>query len=159
MSTYIAEVLWLRNDGDFVGRRYSRNHLLRFDGGLEVPGSASPHVVPLPLSDASAVDPEEAFVAALSSCHLLWFLAIASRAAWVLDDDRASASASGVLARDADGKLAMAVVTRRPAVRFAGDHPPDAAEFARLHPASHDACFIANSVKTELRCEAGLLPD
>lgn len=155
MTHYTAETLWLRNDGDFLGNRYSRRHLLRFDGGLEVPGSSSPQVVPLPMSDASAVDPEEAFVASLSSCHLLWFLDFASRAGWVVDHYHDAAS--GELAKGADGKLMMTVVTLRPAVRFAGDRQPDAAEFARLHHATHGACFIANSVKTELRCEPLML--
>ena len=156
MSTYTAEITWQRDGQPFTDRRYRRHHQWRFDGGAVVAGSSSPQVVPLPLSDAAAVDPEEAFVASLASCHLLWFLDIASRAGWVVDDYRDSAS--GVLARDADGKLAMTAVTLRPAVRFAGDQQPDAAEFARLHHASHDACFIANSVKTELRCEPVLLP-
>jgi organic hydroperoxide reductase OsmC/OhrA len=111
--------------------------------------------VPLPMSDAAAVDPEEAFVASLSSCHLLWFLDFASRAGWVVEHYHDAAS--GVLAPGADGRLAMTVVTLRPAVRFAGDHQPDAAEFNRLHHATHDACFIANSVKTEVRCEPVLL--
>ena len=156
MSTYTAEISWQRDGQPFTDRRYRRQHQWRFDGGAVVAGSSSPQVVPLPLSDAAAVDPEEAFVASLSSCHLLWFLDIASRAGWVVDAYRDSAS--GVLARDAHGKLAMTVVTLRPAVRFAGDRQPDAAEFARLHHTSHDACFIANSVKTDVRCEPVLLP-
>ena len=130
--------------------------MLRFDGGVELPGSSSPSVVPLPMSDAGAVDPEEMFVASLASCHMLWFLDIACRAGWVVEHYHDAAS--GVLAKGADGRLMMTVVTLRPAVRFAGDHQPDAAEFARLHHATHDACFIANSVKTDLRCEPILLP-
>ena len=150
MSTYTAEVLWLRNDGDFVGRRYSRNHLLRFDGGLEVPGSASPHVVPLPMSDASALDPEEAFVASLASCHMLWFLSIAAQAGWQVeayDDD-----AIGRLARDAQGRLAITQVTLRPQVQFGGSPAPDAAAIAAMHHEAHESCFIANSVRTDVRC-------
>lgn len=155
MSTYTAEITWQRDGQLFTDRRYHRRHQWRFDGGAVVPGSSSPQVVPLPMSDASAVDPEEAFVASLSSCHLLWFLDIASRAGWVVDHYRDDAS--GVLAKGADGRLMMTLVTLRPAVRFAGDHQPDAAEFQRLHHAAHDACFIAHSVKTELRCEPLLL--
>ena len=79
MATYTAEVSWQRNGEDFLGNRYSRRHAIRFDGGALVVGSSSPHVVPLPMSDASAVDPEEAFVASLSSCHMLWFLSIAAK--------------------------------------------------------------------------------
>ncbi len=151
MSTHTADITWQRDGQPFTDRRYRRHHQWRFDGGAVVAGSSSPQVVPLPMSDAAAVDPEEAFVASLSSCHLLWFLDVASRAGWVVDHYHDAAS--GVLARGADGRLMMTLVTLRPAVRFAGDHQPDAAEFARLHHAAHDACFIAHSVKTDVRCE------
>ena len=151
MSTYSATIAWQRGQQPFSDHRYSRRHAWRFDGGVEVPASSSPQVVPLPMSDASAVDPEEAFVASLSSCHLLWFLDIAARAGWVVDDYLDGAS--GVLARNAAGQLAMTLVTLRPRVRFAGDRQPDAAEVRRLHDAAHHACFIANSVRSELRCE------
>lgn len=151
MSTYTATTAWQRDSQPFTDRRYSRQHQWRFDGGAVVPGSSSPQVVPLPMSDAAAVDPEEAFVASLSSCHLLWFLDLACRAGWVVDgyqDD-----ATGVLAKNADGQLAMTVVTLHPQVRFAGGRQPDAAEIHRLHHAAHEACFIANSVRTDVRCE------
>lgn len=151
MSTYTATIAWQRGSQPFTDKRYQRHHQWRFDGGTVVPGSSSPQVVPLPMSDAAAVDPEEAFVASLSSCHLLWFLDIACRAGWVVDDYLDAAS--GVLARNADGRLAMTEVTLRPAVRFAGDRQPDAAEIHRLHHAAHAACFIANSVRSEVRCE------
>ena len=155
MSTYTAEITWQRDGQPFTDRRYRRHHQWRFDGGAVVAGSSSPQVVPLPMSDASAVDPEEAFVASLSSCHLLWFLDFASRAGWVVDDYRDTAS--GVLAKGPDGRLLMTVVTLRPAVRFAGERQPDEAEFTRLHQATHEACFIAHSVKTEVRCAPVLL--
>ena len=155
MSTYTAEITWQRDGQPFTDRRYRRHHQWRFDGGAVVAGSSSPQVVPLPMSDASAVDPEEAFVASLSSCHLLWFLDFASRAGWVVDDYRDTAS--GVLAKGPDGRLMMTVVTLRPAVRFAGERQPDEAEFTRLHQATHEACFIAHSVKTEVRCAPVLL--
>ena len=151
MSTYSAEVLWERQDGDFLGNRYSRRHLLRFDGGLEVPGSSSPHVVPLPLSDASALDPEEAFVASLSSCHMLWFLSIAAKRRFCVD--RYLDAATGIMAKNAEGKMAMTVVTLRPEVTFSGERRPTREELAQLHHAAHEACFIANSVRTEVRCE------
>ena len=151
MSTYSAVITWQRDGQPFTDRRYRRHHQWRFDGGAVVAGSSSPQVVALPMSDAAAVDPEEAFVAALSSCHLLWFLDIASRAGWVVDDYHDDAL--GVLAKNADGHLAMTVVTLRPAVRFAGARQPDAAQIQRLHEDAHAACFIANSVKTALRCE------
>ena len=151
MSTYTARITWQRQDQAFADRRYSRRHAWHFDGGLTVPGSSSPQVVPLPYSDASAVDPEEAFVASLSSCHLLWFLDLACRAGWVVDDY--DDAADGVMAKNAEDRLAMTVVTLRPHVRFAGDNRPDAAEIHRLHHAAHEACFIANSVRSEVRCE------
>ena len=151
MSLYTAEVLWLRNEGDFAGNRYSRRHLLRFDGGLEVPGSSSPHVVPLPMSDASALDPEEAFVSSLSSCHMLWFLSIAAKRKFCVD--RYFDAATGVMEKNAEGKVAMTVVTLHPDVMFSGERQPTREELDRLHHEAHDACFIANSVKTEVRCE------
>ncbi|MGH8830355.1 MAG: OsmC family protein [Polaromonas sp.] len=151
MATYTAEVLWLRNDGDFLGNRYSRQHLLRFDGGLEVPGSSSPHVVPVPMSDASALDPEEAFVSSLSSCHMLWFLSIAAKRKFCVD--RYFDAATGVMEKNAAGKIAMTVVTLRPDVTFSGESQPTRAELDQLHHEAHEACFIANSVKTEVRCE------
>lgn len=151
MSLYTAEVLWLRNEGDFAGNRYSRRHLLRFDGGLEVPGSSSPHVVPLPMSDASALDPEEAFVASLSSCHMLWFLSIAAKRKFCVD--RYFDAATGVMEKNAEGKVAMTVVTLHPDVMFSRERQPTREELDKLHHEAHDACFIANSVKTEVRCE------
>ena len=158
MTHYTAETLWQRNDGDFLGNRYSRRHLLRFDGGLEVPGSSSPHVVPLPMSDASALDPEEAFVSSLSSCHMLWFLSIAAKSKFCVD--RYFDIASGVMEKNADGKMAMTVVTLRPDVVFSGERQPGREALAQLHHDAHEACFIANSVKTEVRCEPvwGALP-
>ncbi len=151
MSTYSAVIDWQRGSQVFSDHRYTRRHRWCFDGGAVVQASSSPQVVPLPMSDASAVDPEEAFVASLSSCHLLWFLDLAARAGWVVDDYRDDAS--GVLARNAAGQLAMTLVTLRPRVRFAGLRQPGPAEVRRLHHAAHEACFIAHSVKAEVRCE------
>ncbi|MEO8390986.1 MAG: OsmC family protein [Polaromonas sp.] len=151
MSTYTAEVRWQLDNGDFLGNRYSRRHLLRFDGGLEVPGSSSPHVVPVPMSDASAVDPEEAFVASLSSCHMLWFLSIAAKRKFVVA--RYMDAAIGVMEKNAEGKVAMTVVTLRPEAAFSGERLPTREELDRLHHEAHEACFIASSVKTEVRCE------
>jgi organic hydroperoxide reductase OsmC/OhrA len=151
MSTYTAEVTWDRNGGDFLANRYSRRHLLKFDGGLEVPGSSSPSVVPLPMSDAAAMDPEEAFVASLSSCHMLWFLGIAAKRKFVVD--RYTDAASGVMEKNAGGRIAMTVVTLRPHAVFSGERLPKREDLDSLHHEAHEACFIANSVKTEVRCE------
>ena len=151
MAQCTAEILWLRGDQHFTDNRYSRRHLLRFDGGVEVPGSSSPHVVPLPMSDASAVDPEESFVASLSSCHMLWFLAIAAKRKFRID--RCFDAAVGVMGMNAEGREAMLTVTLRPEVRFSGDRLPAREEIADMHHEAHDECFIANSVRTEVRCE------
>lgn len=151
MSEYTAEVLWQREGQDFSSQRYSRRHLLRFDGGLVVPGSSSPQVVPLPMSDASALDPEEAFVASLASCHMLFFLSLAAKQKFCVD--RYFDAATGVMEKNADGKIAMTVVTLRPDVTFSGEPIPSRRELDQLHHDAHEACFIANSVKTDVRCE------
>jgi len=151
MTNHTAEVLWSRSGERFVDGRYSRRHQLRFDGGVEVAGSSSPHVVPLPYSAEDAVDPEEVFVASLSACHMLWFLSIAAEAKYVVD--RYHDLAEGTMAEDAAGRQMIAVVTLRPAVAFSGDRRPSAEELAQLHHRAHAQCFIANSVKTEVRCE------
>lgn len=150
MTEYVAEVIWQRGEQDFLGNRYSRKHLLRFDGGQEVAGSSSPHVVPLPMSDASAVDPEEAFVASLASCHMLWFLSIAAKRRFCVDDYRDNAS--GLMQENAAGKLFIAQVTLRPAVTFSGEHLPSREQIEQMHHRAHEECFIANSVKSEVRC-------
>ena len=150
-AAHTATIRWRRGDTAFVDKRYSRAHTWSFDGGLEVAASSSPHVVPLPMSDASAVDPEEAFVAALASCHMLWFLDIASRAGFCVDayED----AADGRMGRNGAGKLVVDVVTLRPRTRFVGERVPDAATLAALHHEAHEECFLANSVRTEIRCE------
>ncbi len=151
MPNYTAQIAWERGDQDFLSGRYSRKHLMRFDGGIDVPGSSSPHVVPVPMSDAAAVDPEEAFVASLSACHMLWFLSIAGKRKFCVD--RYEDTATGVMARNAEGKMAMAVVTLRPDARFSGAVLPTREEILQMHHEAHEQCFIASSVKTEVRCE------
>jgi organic hydroperoxide reductase OsmC/OhrA len=151
MSTYTAEIRWSRGDQKFSDNRYSRAHTWKFDGGIVVPASSSAAVVPLPMSEAAAVDPEEAFVASLSSCHMLWFLSIAAKKGCVVDayaDD-----ATGVMDKNAEGKLAMTVVTLRPLVTFSGEKLVDRVALNALHQAAHEDCFIAKSVRTEVRIE------
>ncbi len=150
MDQHTSTVIWQRNDQAFVDHRYSRRHAWHFDGGALVPASSSPHVVPLPLSDPAAVDPEEAFVASLSSCHMLWFLDVAARAGWVVDSYRDETV--GVMGRNAEGRVAMTRVTLHPEVVFAGESPTPRA-LLDLHHRAHDSCFIANSVKTQVLCE------
>lgn len=151
MHEYTAETTWQRGDQPFLDQRYSRRHAIRFDGGAELPGSSSPHVVRVPMSDASAVDPEEMFVASLSSCHMLWFLSIAAQRRFRVD--RYVDRAGGLMAKDAGGKLVMSVVTLRPAVSFSGDNLPTPHEVEAMHHRAHEECFIANSVRTEVRVE------
>ncbi|MEO6364248.1 MAG: OsmC family protein [Caldimonas sp.] len=145
---------WTRgktNRSDFLAGHYSRKHRLSFDGGAEVAGSSSPLSVPLPYSDAGAVDPEEAFVSALSSCHMLFFLAFAAKGGFCVD--RYDDAASGTMEKNGQGRVAMTTVTLRPAVAFSGDAMPTRDDIDVLHHAAHDACYIANSVKTEVRVE------
>ena len=151
MSTYTATIRWTRKDeGDFTKGQYSRAHSWEFDGGLSVPASPSPHIVPAPWNDPGGIDPEEAFVASLSSCHMLFFVDFARRAGLVIDayvDE-----AEGVLEKRADGKMAMTRVTLHPHISWGGP-PPDEAAVAELHHRAHEACFIANSVNTEVNIE------
>lgn len=151
MSQYTTETIWIRGDQDFLGNRYSRRHILRFDAGLDIPGSSSPHVVPVPYSDPSAVDPEEMFVSSLSSCHMLWFLSIAAKRRFTVDSYRDAAV--GVMEKDSQGKLVMSVVTLRPTVQFSGENQPSRADIDHMHHKAHEECFIANSIKSEVRCE------
>lgn len=147
---YSATVEWSRGEARFTDNRYSRAHQWRFDGGAVVPASSSPQVVRIPLSDPSGVDPEEAFVASLSSCHMLWFLSIAAERGWTVD--RYLDEAEGEMAKNERGQLVMSRVTLRPVVQFAGE-PPSAAEAEAAHHEAHESCFIANSVRTNVLVE------
>lgn len=151
MARYGAEIEWQRGDQPFVDNRYSRAHRWRFDGGAEIAASSSPQVVPLPFSDAAAVDPEEAFVASLASCHMLWFLSLAAAEGWRVD--RYLDPASGRMGKNAQGRVAMLEVVLRPQVVFGGAQRPDQAAIVRLHERAHQECFIANSVRCDVRCE------
>jgi organic hydroperoxide reductase OsmC/OhrA len=144
---YRATVLWRRGDQPFTDNKYTRGHVWRFDEGVEVPASSSPLVVPN-YSAPAAVDPEEAFVASLSSCHMLLFLNFAARAGFRVDlyED----AAVGEMAKNEVGKLTVAKVTLAPRIIFSGDKRPSEADIAALHHTSHEECFIANSVKTEI---------
>ena len=150
MARYTAVITWERGDAVFSDNRYSRGHRWQFDGGVEVPASASPQVVPLPHSVEGAVDPEEAFVASLSSCHMLWFLSLAVERGLLADHYRDEAI--GIMGKNSEGQVAMLKVTLRPAVRFVGS-PPSRDDLQALHHEAHRLCFIANSVKTEVVCE------
>ena len=152
MSTYTATIRWTRSgDGDFTKGQYSRAHSWEFDGGAVVPASPSPHIVPAPWNDSAGVDPEEAFVASLSSCHMLFFIDFARRDGWIVDSY--VDEAEGVIEKRADGKMAMTRVTLRPRINWGRDKQPSEADIASLHHKAHEACFIANSVNTEVTVE------
>ena len=148
MSNYTATVIWTRGDQNFLDRKYSRAHEIKFDGGVTVPGSSSPRVVRLPMSREDAVDPEEMLVASLSMCHMLFFLDFASRAGFVLD--RYEDPAEGLFGKDERGRLAITKVTLKPQIEWSGEKQPGAADIAELHHKSHEACFIANSFRGEV---------
>jgi organic hydroperoxide reductase OsmC/OhrA len=151
LSSYTATIRWTRDHStDFAKGQYSRAHEWAFDGGLTVPASPSPHIVPAPWNDPAGVDPEEAFVASLSSCHMLFFVDFARRAGFVVDNY--IDEAEGVLEKRDDGKMAMTRVTLRPLITWGGN-PPDAVAIADLHHRAHEACFIANSVTTKVIVE------
>jgi organic hydroperoxide reductase OsmC/OhrA len=153
MHRYEARIAWQRGGAVFTDHRYSRGHEWSFDGGVTVPASSSPLTVKVPYSVAQAVDPEEALVAATSSCHMLWFLSLAAKQGFVVD--RYADEAFGVMAPNADGKLAFTRITLRPRIEFAGARRPSAGELAALHHEAHDECFIANSLKCEVVVEEG----
>ncbi|MEO9275168.1 OsmC family protein [Marinomonas sp. 5E14-1] len=150
MSEYFATVEWKRYSQNFLNRQYSRAHEWKFEGGVVVPASSSPHIVPIPMSVADNVDPEEAFVASISSCHMLFFLDFASRKKLIVEQyiDKAV----GTLAIGPNGKQMMTEVVLKPEVIFVGERPSPEILKA-LHHQSHEACFIANSVLTNVRVD------
>jgi organic hydroperoxide reductase OsmC/OhrA len=151
MSRHVASIQWTRGDARFTDNRYSRRHVWRFDGGAEIPGSSAPSSVPVPCSDPEAVDPEEAFVASIASCHMLWFLSIAAKRGHRIDEY--VDESEGFLEKDAEGHLSMTRVVLHPRAVFSGPHPPSSVDIAAMHDEAHHACNIANSVKTAIGCE------
>lgn len=151
MHAYEATVIWERDGADFAGNRYRRAHRWTFDGGAEVPASPSPLSVPPPLSDPQAVDPEEALVAATSSCHMLFFLSIAAKRGFVVD--RYVDHAVGTMEPNAEGRIAITRIALRPRIAFAGERRPSTEELAQIHHESHERCYIANSIRAEVTVE------
>ena len=147
MQQFFATVAWQRDGQDFAGQRYSRGHAWQFDGGLTVPASSSPLSVPLPMSVAANVDPEEALVAATSSCHMLFFLSLAAQRGFIVDGYRDEAV--GELGKNARGRLAMTRIVLRPRIAFAGT-PPSPEALAALHHDAHERCYIANSLTADV---------
>jgi organic hydroperoxide reductase OsmC/OhrA len=146
MSEHKATIRWSRTGPDFLKGKYSREHTWTFDGGATVPASSSPSVVPAPWSNAAHVDPEEAFVASISSCHMLTFVWLASREGFLADSYEDEAV--GVMAKNERGAMWINAVTLRPRLVWGGEKVPTAADLERLHHLAHEQCFIANSVKT-----------
>jgi organic hydroperoxide reductase OsmC/OhrA len=152
MSTHHATVVWtLREGEDFRRGRYSRVHTLDFGHGVTVPGTASTSVVPRPWASDEALDPEAAFVGALSACHMLTFLDLARRAGFAIAAYRDAAE--GTLAKAASGRMAVTRVVLRPEITWSGEARPSPGRLAALHHDAHDLCFIANSVTTEVVVE------
>ena len=148
MSEYSATISWHRNSAAFSDENYSRAHDWLFDGGAVVAASASPHIVPLPNSVAENVDPEEAFVASISSCHMLFFLSIAMKRGFIVDDY--TDAASGIMGKNEAGRTAMTKITLRPQASYSGDRIPDSAIVEKMHHRAHELCFIANSVTAKI---------
>jgi organic hydroperoxide reductase OsmC/OhrA len=148
MSEHRAIIKWKRTGSDFLRGKYSREHTWTFDGGATVPASSSPAAVPAPYSNPAHVDPEEAFVAAIASCHMLTYLFLASRQGFQVDgyDDEAV----GVMTKNERGVAWVSSVTLSPKISYSGEKLPSPAEEERLHHAAHDQCFIANSIRTEV---------
>ena len=151
MSEHLATVEWSRDGQAFSDNLYARAHDWRFDGGAVVRGSSAPSSVPVPMSDPAAVDPEEALVAAVSSCHMLFFLGYAAKLGFVVD--RYRDDAMGILGRDERGKMSITAITLRPEAAFSGDVQPDAAAIGDLHHRAHEACYIANSIRAPVTVE------
>ncbi|MEJ2045475.1 MAG: OsmC family protein [Reinekea sp.] len=152
MSHYSATIRWQRGSEEaFTDNKYSRGHTWEFDGGATVAASSSPEVVPLPYSVEANVDPEEAFIASLSSCHMLFFLSIAAKKKWCVD--RYEDLAVGVMTSNDQGKTAVTKVTLKPLVTFSGEHQPSLEQLEKVHHLAHESCFIANSVTSEILIE------
>jgi organic hydroperoxide reductase OsmC/OhrA len=148
MSNYTAKISWKRGDGDFLKGKYSREHTMAFDGGVVVPASSSPSVVPEPYSNPKNVDPEEAYIAAISSCHMLSYLYLASRHGFQVDAYQDEAT--GVMTPSANGVPWLSAVTLHPRIVYSGEKLPTAADVEKLHHLAHEQCFIANSIKTQV---------
>ncbi len=152
MSQYYATIKWQRQrDEKFTDNEYSRAHVWEFDGGEIVQASSSPHVVPLPYSIEANVDPEEAFIASLSSCHMLFFLSIAAKRRYVIESY--TDNATGIMQINEDKKMSMTDVTLKPRIVFSGEKQPTKEQIDKIHHQAHEQCFIANSVKTKINIE------
>ena len=149
MSEHRATIRWQCTSPEFLRGKYSREHTWTFDGGLTVPASPSPSVVPVPWSNPAHVDPEEAFVASVSSCHMLTFLYLASRQGFQVDSYEDEAV--GAMTKNEKGVPWISAITLRPKIAYGGAKLPTPADEERLHHSAHEQCFIANSIKSEVK--------
>ena len=154
MSTYRVAIIWERNGAPFTDNKYKRTHHWEFDGGQIIPASSSPQVVPTPFSDPSAVDPEEAFIASLSSCHMLWFLSIAAKRGFIVE--HYNDEAEGLMEKNEEDQLAITEVTLRPHIQYVHRSAPSVEENAEMHHMAHEKCFIANSVRTSIDIDSSM---
>lgn len=148
MSEHKAIIRWQNSGPDFLKGKYSREHTWTFDGGVTVNASASPSVVPAPYSNPAHVDPEEAFVAAVSSCHMLTFVYLANRQGFQVDSYEDQAI--GMMTKDQAGIPWVSSITLNPKIAYGGPKRPTTEEEERLHHLAHQQCFIANSIKTRV---------
>lgn len=153
MSEHKATIRWKRTSDEFLKGKYSREHTWTFDGGLTVPASPSPSIVPAPYSNPAHVDPEEAFVASVSSCHMLTFLYVASKQGFQVDSY--DGDAVGAMTKNEQGVPWISVITLNPRIAYGGSKLPTPADEEQLHHLAHQQCFIANSIKTEVRIGGG----
>ena len=151
MSQHHATIQWQRHQAVFIDYQYNREHLWTFDGGAQIAASSSPQVVPIPYSNPDNVDPEEAFVASLASCHMLWFLSIAAKQDFVVENY--TDHAVGIMGKNEAGKLAITSIHLHPQISFAADRPPTPAQIEAMHEEAHHSCFLANSVRTAIVVE------
>tara|TARA_R110001583_G_scaffold157548_1_gene309485 strand:- start:6230 stop:6718 length:489 start_codon:yes stop_codon:yes gene_type:complete len=157
MAEYTAKILWKRDVQErFIDNKYSRGHLWQFDGGETIKASSSSHIVPIPYSVEANVDPEEAFIASISSCQMLFFLSIVAKHSFTVD--QYIDNAIGIMGKNSDGKVSMTKVTLRPYVTFSGEKQPTISQLEKLHHEAHERCFIANSIKTQVITEIVMDP-
>lgn len=149
MSEHLATIRWQRGEAVFSGGRFSRVHCWSFDGGLSIEAAAAPSVVPAAYNSPAAIDPEEAFVASVASCHMLTFLFYAMKGGFIVDSYEDNAV--GILTKGENGVPWISTVTLRPRIHFSGDQRPTHDDQSRLHHDAHEKCFIANSVKSEIQ--------
>jgi len=157
MPNYKATIHWKRSGAKFLDHKYQRTHTWTFDNGLRLKAAASPHIVGKSFTDSSVIDPEEAFIASVGSCHMLWFLSLAAGMGFVVN--KYSDQSEGTLEKNSEGHMAMTKVLIQPMVSFEADNAPSQEDFLKLHREAHRKCFIANSVKSDIEILPKMVTD